>query len=163
MSKNAPQAVHDGAVQAALKKRPKPDPRAARTRTRLGMAFIQLIHEKPIEAVTVQDVLDRASIGRSTFYLHFRDKNDLLLSQLEMFCEFQSGVLVESREKSHRVMPVAENRRRIVTYRRRSAGRAPPAAPAGHIARDPAGRKTGARQPRAALRRAENPACSSPH
>jgi AcrR family transcriptional regulator len=108
MSKNPYQPAHDGAEPAALKKRRSPDPRAARTRTRLGMAFIQLIHEKPIEDVTVQDVLDRAFIGRSTFYLHFRDKNDLLLSQLEMFCEIQSSVLVESKEKSLRVMPVAE-------------------------------------------------------
>jgi AcrR family transcriptional regulator len=40
--------------------------------------------------VTVQDVLDRASVGRSTFYLHYRDKDDLLLSQLEMFLETMS-------------------------------------------------------------------------
>jgi AcrR family transcriptional regulator len=90
------------------KRRRKPDPRGARTRARLGMAFVQLIHEKPMEEVTVQDVLDRASVGRSTFYLHFRDKNDLLLSQLEMFCQIQSSVLIERKEQSHRVMPVAE-------------------------------------------------------
>ena len=104
MSKNTLQPAHNGAAQPALKKRRKPDPRAARTRIRLGMAFIQLIHEKPIEDVTVQDVLDRAAVGRSTFYLHFRDKNDLLLSQLEIFCDFQSRVLVESKEKSMRVI-----------------------------------------------------------
>ena len=108
MSKNASQPAHLTATQPVLKKQRKADPRAARTRTRLGTAFIQLIHEKPIEEVTVQDVLDRAAVGRSTFYLHFRDKNDLLLSQLEMFCEIQSRVLVESKEKSLRVMPVTE-------------------------------------------------------
>jgi AcrR family transcriptional regulator len=69
---------------------------------------VQLITEKPIDDVTVQDVLDRASVGRSTFYLHFRDKNDLLLSQLEMFLETMSTALSVRKEASHRVVPVAE-------------------------------------------------------
>jgi AcrR family transcriptional regulator len=58
--------------------------------------------------VTVQDVLDRASVGRSTFYLHFRDKSDLLLSQLEGFLETMSTMLITQKEESHRVVPVAE-------------------------------------------------------
>ena len=86
----------------------KPDERARRTRERLGGAFVALIHEKPIEDVTVQNVLDRASVGRSTFYLHFRDKNDLLLSQLEIFLETMSTALSVRREASDRVVPVAE-------------------------------------------------------
>jgi AcrR family transcriptional regulator len=86
----------------------KLDARASRTRNRLGMAFLELIHERPIEEVTVQDVLDRASVGRSTFYLHFRDKNDLLLSQFERFLEHMSTWLIVNKEKSLRVAPVAE-------------------------------------------------------
>jgi AcrR family transcriptional regulator len=83
----------------------KPDERARRTRDRLGNAFVALIHEKPIENVTVQDVLNRAKVGRSTFYLHFRDKNDLLLSQLEVFLETMSTLLSVRKETSHRVVP----------------------------------------------------------
>jgi len=86
----------------------KPDERARRTRDRLGNAFVALIHEKPIESVTVQDVLNRAKVGRSTFYLHFRDKNDLLLSQLEVFLETMSTLLSVRKETSDRVAPVAE-------------------------------------------------------
>ena len=56
----------------------------------------------------MQDVLDRACVGRSTFYLHFRDKNDLLLSQLERFGEHMSTLLSVQKEKSLRVAPVAE-------------------------------------------------------
>lgn len=90
------------------KRRRKPDERARRTRDRLGSAFVALIHEKPIEDVTVQDVLNRAAVGRSTFYLHFRDKNDLLLSQLEVFLVTMSTLLSVSKEISRRVVPVAE-------------------------------------------------------
>jgi AcrR family transcriptional regulator len=67
-----------------------------------------LIQEKPIDDVTVQEVLDRASVGRSTFYLYFRDKNDLLLSQLENFLETMSTTLSIRKEESNRVAPVAE-------------------------------------------------------
>ncbi len=72
------------------------------------MALLGLIQEKPINDVTVQEVLDRANVGRSTFYLHFRDKNDLLLSQLEIFLEIMSTALSVRKEESHRVVPVTE-------------------------------------------------------
>jgi len=103
---NSQQQAGRGAGNA--KQTRKPDERAIRTRDRLGNAFVALIHEKPIENVTVQDVLDRASVGRSTFYLHFRDKNDLLLSQLEEFLETMSTALSVRKEVSRRVVPVAE-------------------------------------------------------
>jgi AcrR family transcriptional regulator len=90
------------------KQRRKPDERIRRTHERLGSALVELIQEKPIDDVTVQEVLDRASVGRSTFYLHFRDKNDLLLSQLEKFLETMSTALSIRKEESHRVVPVAE-------------------------------------------------------
>ena len=99
---------HAGRGAQQNRQRRKPDERARRTRARLGSAFVALIHEKPIEDVTVQDVLDRASVGRSTFYLHFRDKNDLLLSQLEEFLENMSAALSVRKEVSPRVVPVAE-------------------------------------------------------
>ena len=88
--------------------RRKPDERIRRTHERLGRALVELIQEKPIDAVTVQEVLDRASVGRSTFYVHFRGKNDLLLNQLEMFLQTMSTMLIVRKEKSRRVVPVAE-------------------------------------------------------
>jgi AcrR family transcriptional regulator len=86
----------------------RPDQRIRRTRERLGNALITLIQEKPMETVTVQEVLDRAAVGRSTFYLHYRDKDDLLLSQLEMFLEHMSTLLSKNKEQSRRVVPVNE-------------------------------------------------------
>jgi hypothetical protein len=56
------------------------DARVRRTRLQLGTALLNLIIEKPINDVTVQDILDRSGVGRSTFYLHYRDKDDLLVS-----------------------------------------------------------------------------------
>lgn len=97
--------------QLPLKKAAHPrkaDARVRRTCDRLGMALLQLILEKPVNDVTVQDVLDRSGVGRSTFYLHFRDKDDLLLSQLEVFLETMSKVLSERGDKSNRVVPVEE-------------------------------------------------------
>jgi AcrR family transcriptional regulator len=84
------------------------DARVRRTRMQLGTALLNLILEKPIADVTVQDVLDRSGVGRSTFYLHYRDIDDLLVSQLDMFCETMSSVLSDRKDKSHRVVPVAE-------------------------------------------------------
>jgi AcrR family transcriptional regulator len=88
--------------------RPRSDPRARRTCQRLGSALVELIREKPIEAIRVQEVLDRARVGRSTFYVHYRDKNDLLFSQLAMFLEMMSTRLSVEREDSRRVVAVEE-------------------------------------------------------
>ncbi len=61
----------------------KTDRRIQRTRGLLQGALVELIMEKGYEAITIQDILDRANVGRSTFYEHFYDKDDLLLSGFE--------------------------------------------------------------------------------
>jgi AcrR family transcriptional regulator len=110
MSRNGRAQLQEpaGRRKNRVMQRHKPDQRVRRTHERLGSALVALIQEKSIDDVTVQEVLDRASVGRSTFYLHFRDKNDLLLSQLEKFLEMMSTALSVRKEKSHRVVPVAE-------------------------------------------------------
>ena len=57
----------------------KVDRRVQRTRRQLHEALLELILEKKYERITVQNILDRANIGRSTFYLHYKDKDDLLI------------------------------------------------------------------------------------
>lgn len=59
------------------------DRRVQRTRQTLRDALATLIPECDYDAITVQNILDRANVGRSTFYAHYRDKDDLLLSGLE--------------------------------------------------------------------------------
>ena len=60
--------------------RKKPDRRVARTRRSLSDALVGLILEKRFDAITVQELIDRADVGRATFYAHYRDKEDLFLS-----------------------------------------------------------------------------------
>jgi AcrR family transcriptional regulator len=61
----------------------KMDRRKVRTRQMLRDALIALILEKGYDATTVEDITNRANLGRATFYLHYRDKEDLLVSTLE--------------------------------------------------------------------------------
>lgn len=78
-----------------------PDRRIQRTRQLLLGALLQLIQEVDYEAITVQDILDRANVGRSTFYAHFQDKEALLLSGAEalreMFAGFQPQLALDDR------------------------------------------------------------------
>jgi len=59
------------------------DRRVQRTRQLLQDALISMMIEKGYEATTVQDIIDRANVGRATFYAHFADKETLLTSRLE--------------------------------------------------------------------------------
>ena len=86
----------------------KTDARVRRTRDALGDALVALMQEKPFETITVQDVLDRAQVSRSTFYSHYSDKDDLLMSDAEEFFESISMALSAHGDKSDRVFPVQE-------------------------------------------------------
>jgi AcrR family transcriptional regulator len=55
------------------------DRRIQRTRETLHSALMALVVEGPYDTITVQQILDRANIGRSTFYTHFQDKDELLV------------------------------------------------------------------------------------
>jgi len=61
---------------------PRLDRRVQRTRQLLRDSLMALILEQGYESVTIQDITDRANLGRATFYLHFKDKDDLLMSSL---------------------------------------------------------------------------------
>ena len=63
------------------------DRRVQRTRQVLERALLELIEEHPFESLTVQQITDRANMGRATFYLHYRDKEQLLLITLQKLQE----------------------------------------------------------------------------
>jgi len=60
--------------------------RSQRTRAALRSAFTALVLSRGYEAVAVRDIIRRAGVGRSTFYLHFRGKESLLTDSLEHPC-----------------------------------------------------------------------------
>jgi AcrR family transcriptional regulator len=68
-------------------KQHKQDRRSQRTYHLVTTALLVLLAEKRYEAITVQDILERANIGRSTFYTHYFDKEDVLESIAEQMLE----------------------------------------------------------------------------
>jgi AcrR family transcriptional regulator len=72
------------------------DRRIQRTRQMIQKAFLELVLEKGYDEVTIQNVLDRANVGRSTFYAHFQDKEDLFLSEFEALRDEFEQEMVDS-------------------------------------------------------------------
>jgi AcrR family transcriptional regulator len=65
----------------------KNDRRSQRTRHLLSEALVQLIREKDYKTITVNDIIERADVGRSTFYAHYRDKDDLFVGEMDRVIE----------------------------------------------------------------------------
>jgi AcrR family transcriptional regulator len=59
------------------------DRRTVRTRRALLTAFIELVLERGYAEIGIGDIVDRADIGRSTFYAHFRSKDELLIASMQ--------------------------------------------------------------------------------
>src|SRR5262250_1647546 len=79
--------TYDVQELAAMRARKKPDRRIRRTQHNLTHAMVDLVTEKRFDDITVQNLIDRAEIGRSTFYSHFRDKEDLFQRNWERFLD----------------------------------------------------------------------------
>ena len=93
------------------------DRRVRRTRDRLGDALLKLLLEKPFETITVREILDHAAVSRSTFYVHYRNKEDLFLSDVDEFLEGMATTLSRREESSNRIAPVRELFGHIVEMR----------------------------------------------
>lgn len=63
------------------------DRRVQRTRKALRTALLNLIKEKGYDSLSIEEITQQANVGRATFYLHYKDKEDLLLEQ---FSEMQN-------------------------------------------------------------------------
>ncbi|WP_327262940.1 TetR/AcrR family transcriptional regulator [Streptomyces sp. NBC_01232] len=63
------------------------DPRARRTRALLRAAVLELSMEKDLDGITMSDIAERAEVNRATVYLHYKDREDLLLDATESTME----------------------------------------------------------------------------
>ena len=71
-----------------MQKKNKTDRRVQRTRQALRKALLELIKEKGYDPLSVEEITQRANLGRATFYLHYKDKEDLLVDEFnEMLLE----------------------------------------------------------------------------
>ena len=85
-----------------------PDARTLRTYRALSSAMVDLMRTREFDAITVQDLLDRAGVGRATFYSHFRNKDDFLLTDLERMLAMQEAHFERTAGNSRRLAPVGE-------------------------------------------------------
>jgi AcrR family transcriptional regulator len=82
----------------------KEDRRSQRTRQMLHRALFELMSEKRYDSITVQDIIDRANVGRSTFYAHYQDKEDLAMSGLEHMLDRLSEDFGQGTSKGERIV-----------------------------------------------------------
>ncbi len=86
------------------KERP-PDRRVRRTKQRLDEALESLIIEKGYDKTTVQDLIDRADVGRSTFYAHYETKDDLLVSWVDQLAAEMELHMAQQQTDDASIMP----------------------------------------------------------
>jgi hypothetical protein len=86
----------------------KEDRRTRRTRRILREALLSLLKEKRYEDISVQDIIERADVARSTFYVHYVDKQDLLVGKWGVFASnlgHQAEVISHEEKESHSMLP----------------------------------------------------------
>lgn len=97
-----------------------PDRRVQRTQRLLHEALGSLLHQRPYERIVVKEILARANVARSTFYAHFRDKDELLVHSIDEVLRSAEGAALRCGERHERVLafslPLYEH---IAAHRRR--------------------------------------------
>jgi AcrR family transcriptional regulator len=88
------------------------DRRVQKTQDLLHAALASLIHEKAYDSISVKEILDRANVGRSTFYMHFVDKDELLASVIrDMLRAVQSKEPPSSAKPHERIISTGSSPR----------------------------------------------------
>jgi AcrR family transcriptional regulator len=93
----------------------KADPRAARSAAALDHALIELVQERDFDDITVQSILERAGVGRTTFYAHYRNKQDVLHSSFDRLFSALDAWVDRPAPHGARLFPVAELLRHMAT------------------------------------------------
>lgn len=76
-------------------------PQFQRTGKAITQALIELLHTKPFEKITVQDILDKTPVTRATFYAHFHDKYEIVEKMMDRFFEALSQIRSKVRDVHH--------------------------------------------------------------
>jgi AcrR family transcriptional regulator len=91
----------------------KVDRRIRRTRRMLSDAILTLIVERGYDAVSVQEIAERADLNRATFYLHFTNKEELLIAALEERFDELAATLDEAEHEG----PLWDGHATLLTFR----------------------------------------------
>jgi len=83
----------------------KNDRRSQRTRQAIGDAFVELMMEKGYDAISIKDIIERANVGRSTFYSHYADKEALFAGQLDRLVELLSQHIPQEHTEANPFFP----------------------------------------------------------
>lgn len=88
------------------------DPRAERVRTKLIGAAFALAHERPVDQLTVGDLVVRAGVSRQVFYRHFADRDDAVATAFEIaFAAATADLDAEPRSRILRIFGLAAEHR----------------------------------------------------
>jgi AcrR family transcriptional regulator len=94
----------------------KSDRRSNRTQQALRKALKELILEKHYDEITVQNIIDRADVGRATFYAHYRDKEDLFREDWERFLGFLIQHIDFENIKKSSFVPIKELFQHLIDF-----------------------------------------------
>ena len=83
----------------------KNDRRSQRTRQALGDALVELMMERGYDAISIKDIINRANVGRSTFYSHYADKDELFVSQLDRLMDLLSRHVPQEHSEGNPFFP----------------------------------------------------------
>jgi AcrR family transcriptional regulator len=100
------QRYHRATLESMKPKKKTSDRRTRRTHHKVSGALVDLIKEKRFDDITVQNLIDRAGVGRSTFYSHFRDKEDAFEHQWEQFNRLLAEQIKWDQAGKHSFFPV---------------------------------------------------------
>ncbi|MBA4383809.1 MAG: hypothetical protein C0410_03670 [Anaerolinea sp.] len=78
-----------------------PDRRSQRTQQALIEALIAMLSIKHYDAISIQDIVEKANVGRSTFYAHYQTKDDLLITGFGRVLDMLLGFVVLSESNNH--------------------------------------------------------------
>lgn len=85
------------------------DPRITRTKKDFRLAFSELLSEKDYANISVKDIVSRAGYSRSTFYAHYTDKENFLITIIEEEADICAGIIVEAHKDMKNLRTHTEN------------------------------------------------------